>query len=47
MFYQRSGQMIRIAVLRDGATQDLAVAVGKRPEVQPIANAAPLIVPEK
>jgi serine protease Do len=49
MFYRRSGESVKMAVLREGVTQELTIAVGKRPvETEtPVVNAptTPAIVP--
>lgn len=49
MFYQRCGDSVKMAVVREGATQELTIAVGKRPiETEaPVANTVttPAIVP--
>ncbi|MEI6085318.1 MAG: trypsin-like peptidase domain-containing protein [Verrucomicrobiota bacterium] len=33
MFYRRSGESVKMAVLRQGVTQELTIAIGKRPVV--------------
>jgi len=45
MFFQCGGETLQIAVLRDGATQEVKIIVGQRPtEPDPVVRAIPVLV---